>query len=211
MPRNKVHSTYKTDSLSHILLSLAILISVFLGSQSFLSSFPSSILITNDTKFTTTFTSISANQVTFSDSSLSQSITPDDILPLRQGGYIRFKANQVQNPSIREALKYSRYQFNHILFYEQSLNPWSFTESDSMVLSTNILSQRVSLSFSKNLNALEVTTPTSHYYVSLPINSFALVTDDGNALLYKLYRIDDSNISITLIGLYPSNSAIYQS
>jgi hypothetical protein len=80
-----------------------------------------------------------------------------------------------------------------------------------MVLSTNILSQRVSLSFSKNLNALEVTTPTSHYYVSLPINSFALVTDDGNALLYKLYRIDDSNISITLIGLYPSNSAIYQS
>ncbi len=202
MPRTAAPSI----SSIRVLLTIAIILSVVLGSQSLLSFYPSDILITPNTKFSTTFTNISANQITFSANQV-QSISTGDALPLSTGGYLRFKASQT--PNIGEALKYGRYQLNHILLLERQLADWNLPLSQT--LTTNTPSQRISLRYNTTLSSVEVKTLNTLYYVKLPKNSFALVSSEDNLILYKLTRNSDSNIKITLIGYYDGNTQIYQS
>lgn len=198
----------KATSTSNInvLISIAILISIVIGSQALLSSYPSSIIITNNTKFSTTFTSISSNQITFTANQV-QSISPGDVLPLKTGGYIKFKANQSQNSNIREALKYGRYQLNHVLLLESTLSDWQLNKTKSLV--TNSPSQSINLKYSTSLSSIEVTTPLSRYYISFPPSSVVLITSDDSKILYKLYRIDGT-VKVSLIGLYDSSIKFYQ-
>lgn len=200
MPRAKV----PTISSIRILLTMTIILSVVIGSQSLLSFYPSDILITPNTKFSTTFSNISANQITFSANQV-QSISPGDALPLSTGGYLRFKASQT--PNIGEALKYGRYQINHILLFERQLVDWNLPSSQT--LTTNTPSQRISLRYNTTLSSVEVKTPNTLYYVKLPLSSFALISSEDNEILYKLTR-NDNNIHITLIGYYSNNVQIYQ-
>jgi len=201
LPRTVPPSTYSIRTL----LTITIIASVILGSQSLLSFYPSDILITPNTKFSTTFKNISANQITFSANQI-QTISPGDALPLSTGGYIRFKASQV--PNIGEALKYGRYQLNHILLLERSLSSWDV--SSLHTLTTNDPIQKVTLRYNQTLSSVEVKTPNTLYYVKLPSSSFALISSEDNEILYKLTR-SNNNIYITLIGYYNNNVQIYQS
>ncbi len=202
MPRAKV----PTISSIRILLTMTIILSVVLGSQSLLSFYPSDILITPNTKFSTTFSNISANQITFSANQV-QSISPGDALPLSTGGYLRFKASQT--PNIGEALKYGRYQLNHILLLERSLSDWDITSRHT--ISTNSPTQKLTISYNQSLSSVEVKTLNTLYYVKLPKNSFALVSSEDNAMLYKLSRNSDTSVKVTLIGYYDNSIQVYQS
>jgi len=188
-----------------ILFSLVIIVSLILGSQSLLSFYPSDILITPNTKFSTTFSSITSNQITFSANQV-QSISPGDALPLATGGYLRFKASQ--SPNIGEAFKYGRYQLNHVLLLERKLSDWQITSPHT--ISSNSPIQKIALKYNQSLSSVEVKTPNTLYYVKLPVNSFAIVSSEDNVLLYKLTRNSDT-VHITLIGWYNSENQVYQS
>lgn len=197
MQRRKPTSTFSNVKL---LLSAFILVSIVIGSQSIINSYPSAILITNDTKFSTTFSSISVNQITFSANQV-QTITSGSVLPLSTGGYIKFKSNQVNT---REALKFNSYQLNHNFLLEKTLSPWSLTPKQ---LLTNNPAQKITLSYTTDL--IKVTTPLTNYYINFPVNSIVLISSDDNKILYRLSR-NANSASITLMGWYSPNIKTYQ-
>lgn len=186
--KNKHRSTFEFKNFK-LLISITIVLFIIIGSQAFLSSYPTNIIINNETKFPTV-DNINANQVTIGANQIQ--ISEGDVLPLPKGEFIRFKAHQTANT--REALKYSHYSLNHImLLTQENFDNWNMKNT---TLTIDYISH-IKLTFDEPL--LKVETTEFAYFVTYPDNSFVFVSSDDKSMLYKLTRHGDLS-SIQLIG-----------
>lgn len=175
--------TLKVISLITIILLLII------GSQEFLNSYPVDILITNNTRFSDSF-SISDSKIIISANQIP--LNEGDVVTLKTGGFIKF--NNISLSGI-EGYKYNKYKLHQNILFSQNLYTWSILTPISLETGNQIIT------LTKLPSTILVETTLSRYELLLKSGGFTFITTDDNNFLYKLSQ-SDNTIIITAIGLY---------
>ena len=187
------------------LSSLIIIIMLIIGSQTFLASFPTNLILNPETNFSSTsFSLIQSNQITFNNNPTQ--ITDGDVIPLSTGGYIKLQANQTTN-TIDTATKYGRYQLNQVILLEQPLLDWDM-EHYTLTLSSIDPSQTIKLTYHFLGDIIRVETPLNTFFAKLPISKSLYINSDDGDILFKITHTTKYESQAELIGWYESTRQI---
>jgi len=190
-------------------LALTMIVFMIVGSQSFLSSYPQTVVLNDLTKFGEDIKgTLSGNQIMIKGNQIQTN--SGDALPLPNGGYLKFKANQSQFAYTEaDALKYGNFGINHIALLTQELVDWDMELYNVNLHSSSLGGhvQNVNMSFNALGDILRVDTPDTTYFVKYLDGTFIYITTDDNKHLYKLARTGTIS-ELELIGYYDTDDEI---